>query len=250
MMLPNKSLRRRGFRSLIGLCVLCTVGLLALYSCSSKQQVLLRSDGSGSVQFRVTIGKILMNAANGLSQGGSGSASAGEFDIPKIKEVFSKNKALKLESLTSPSSGVLAGSFTFNDIGKLFHGSSNGQPSDIVTFTQTASGNLLKVHITRANFAQIAELAGMTDNPMYLMFGPEQNAATSVDDLNQMMVYVLGESGPAALKSSAIDVQVNVDGKVISQTGGTLSGNTVHFHIPLVRLLLLATPLDFSVAFS
>lgn len=241
---------RHGLGLLVGICVFCAIGSLALYSCSSKQQVLLRDDGSGKVQFHVRIDKILMNAANGLSQGGSGSTSSSEFDIPKIKEVFAKNKALTLESLSSQNSGILTGTFTFTNIGGLFGSTSNEQNNDIVSFSHSPSGNVLKVHITRSNFAQIARLAGMTDNPMYQMFGPEQNAATSVDDLNQMMVYVLGKAGPAALKSSSVDVQVTVDGKIISQAGGTLKGDSVVFHIPLVRLLLLATPLDLSVTFS
>jgi len=65
-----------------------------------------------------------------------------------------------------------------------------------------------------------------------------------------MMVYVLGDSGPAALKASAIDIEVTVDGKVLGQTGGVQKGNTVDFHIPLVQLLLLPKPLDYSITFS
>lgn len=233
---------------MVGIALLCAIGLLALYSCASSQQVLLRGDGSGTVHFRVRIDKILIDAANSLAP--SGSSKSGEFDIPKIKEVFSKNPTVSLESLSSPSPGVLTGSFTFNDIGKLFSGSASAATSNIVSFTHGASSNLFKVHITRGNFAQIADLAGMKTNPLYQMFGPEQNAATSEGDLDQMMTYVLGSGGPAALKASTIDVDVQVNGKIISQTGGVVNGNTVRFHIPLVKLLLLQTPLDYSITFS
>lgn len=250
-MMPRKhpeSMRKA--LSAAGLCIVCAIGLAAISSCSSKQQMLLRSDGSGSVQFRVTIDKVLMNAANGLSSGGSSSPQPGQFDIPKIRSVFSKNPALKLQSISSPGKGVLSGKFTFSSIGSLFQNDSGTSSEGIVTFTRGPSRNVLKVHITRTNFAQIADLAGMTKDPLYQMFGPEQNAATSLDDLNQMMVYVLGESGPAALKASSIDVEVQVAGRIISQKGGVLQGNKVRFHIPLVRLLLLKTPLDFSITFS
>lgn len=237
----------RDIRRRIGLLVGgATFSFLLLASCTTRQAIVLHSNGSGSVQFRATISKTLMDASKGLGSGGSTQTQAGEFDIPKIKEVFSKNNSITLTSLSSPKSGVLTGSFTFSDIGKLFQGKGAG----IVSFTNTASGHRLSVHITRSNFAQIAHLAGMTNNPLYQMFGPEQNAGTSQSELNQMMVYVLGKSGPAALKASTIDITVTVPGGLVSQQGGVRKGNTVQFRIPLSRLLLLAKPLDYSITFS
>ncbi len=243
----NRTPRLVGRRAVAGLICAALVAAAALTSCSARQQVLLRSNGSGSVEFRVVISKSLMDAASSLSQGTTEAQKPGEFDIPKIKSVFSKNPALKLDSLSSPSAGVLAGSFSFTDINKLFQ---NQSSEAVVQYVRGSAGNRLEVHITRNNFADIAKLAGMDANPLYQMFGPEQNAATTESDLDQMMVYVLGDSGPAALKSSAIDVVVKVDGKITAQNGGILEGNSVHFHIPLVQLLLLAKPLDYSVTFS
>lgn len=221
-----------------------------LASCAMNQDVMLHRDGSGNVRFQVTISKLLMSAASGLSQSGPSSAKAGQFDIPKIRKVFSENHSVDLESLSSSATGELTGRFTFTDVGRLFAGTSNPDGSGIITFTRTASRDVLKIHITRRNFAEVARLAGMNNNPLYQMFGPEQNAATSVSDLNQMMVYVLGDSGPSALKTSSIDVAVSVDGTILDQSGGVRQGNTVHFHIPLIRLLLLAQPIDYSITFS
>lgn len=239
--------RLAGRAAVAGLICAALVAIAGLTSCSARQQVLLHGNGSGNVQFRVAISKSLMDAAGGLSQASAGAQKPGEFDIPKIKAVFSKNPSLKLESLSSPSAGVLAGSFSFTDINKLFQ---NQGGSAVVQYVQGSAGNRFEVHITRSNFADIAKLAGMDTNPLYQMFGPEQNAATTESDLDQMMVYVLGDSGPAALKASAIDFVVKVDGKITAQTGGVVEGNSVHFHIPLVQLLLLAKPLDYSVTFS
>lgn len=250
IMTPVIRFRRNRLRAAFELGAAGLMGLLLLSACTMKQHVILSSDGSGNAQFRVVIDKSLMDAAAGLSPGSSAREKPGEFDIPKIKKIFAKNTSLKLESLTSPSAGVLTGSFTFTDIGALFQGASGSSPGGIITYSKGPSGNVLKIHITRANFADIANLAGMTTNPLYQMFGPEQNATTSADDLNQMMVYVLGNSGPAALKASSIDVVVSVDGRITGQTGGVREGKNVHFHIPLVRLLLLARPLDYSVTFS
>lgn len=224
--------------------------VLLLASCAMDQRVMLHGDGSGSVHFRVTISKLLMSAASDLSQSGSSTAKPGEFNIPKIRKVFEENHSVDLESLSSPVPGTLTGNFTFSDVRSIFARAADPGGSAIITFTQTSSRDVLKVHITRHNFTEIARLAGMSSNPLYQMFGPEQNAATSVDDLNQMMVYVLGKSGPAALKGSSIDVVVSVNGAILGESGGVRRGNSVHFHIPLTRLLLLAKPLDYSITYS
>ncbi|HUX20127.1 MAG TPA: hypothetical protein VMW69_02740, partial [Spirochaetia bacterium] len=164
---PRRIVGRAAAAGLLFAGVVC---LVLVSACTSRQEILLHSDGSGSVQFRVVIAKSLMDAASGLSQGAPTSASPGEFDIPAIRAVFAKNDSLTLESLDSPSAGVLSGSFTFSDVGRLFH-TDTGGTSDVITYSRGPSGNSLKVHITRTNFAEIATLAGMTSNPLYQMFG-------------------------------------------------------------------------------
>lgn len=225
--------------------------LLILASCSMQQEMALKSDGSGTASFRVVLKPSLVSAAKDLSAGTSGgSGSASLFDVPKIKEGIAKDPSLELTSLSSPSQGVLEGSVSFTDIAKVFAGQAALSGSDIVYFRKEGGLDTLKLHITRQNFDRVAQLMGIKASPLYQMFGPDQNAATSVSDLDQMMVYVLGEKGPAELAASAIDVTVTVQGRIVSQTGGSVDGNSVRFHIPLVKLLLLSAPLDYSITFS
>jgi hypothetical protein len=43
---------------------------------------------------------------------------------------------------------------------------------------------------------------------------------------------------------------IDPEGDIISQVGGTVSGGAVTFRIPLLRLLVLDEPLDYSLTFK
>jgi hypothetical protein len=52
------------------------------------------------------------------------------------------------------------------------------------------------------------------------------------------------------VKKSFIEVAIRPEGEIVSQTGGVVSNGTVVFRIPLLRLLVLDKPLDYSVTFK
>ncbi len=62
-----------------------------------------------------------------------------------------------------------------------------------------------------------------------------------------MITFTLGADGPALLKKSFIDLVIKPEGEIVSQTGGTVANGAVIFRIPLLRLLVLDKPLDYSV---
>jgi hypothetical protein len=64
-----------------------------------------------------------------------------------------------------------------------------------------------------------------------------------------MIRFSLGDDGPGLVKKSSIVITVRPEGDIVSQTGGTAAGDEVVFRIPLLRLLVLDTPLDFSLTF-
>jgi hypothetical protein len=224
--------------------------LIVVSSCSMRQDVAIKSDGSGTAQFTVTLDKSLIAAAKDMSPSGDSGSSSGGVDLKQIRDAFEKNSNVKLLSLASSGPGNVSGTVSFNDIRAIFRDTGDSSAAPLVTLTQSGSSNTLTIHLTRQNFARVAALVGMQKNPLYQMFGPEQNAATTQEDLDQMMVYVLGDGGPAALKASSIDIVVTPNTTITGQTGGTLSRGSALFHIPLTTLLLLAKPLDYSVTFS
>jgi hypothetical protein len=68
-------------------------------------------------------------------------------------------------------------------------------------------------------------------------------------DYLEMIDPAIGEEGTKALKASTIETRLAVKGTLVSQQGGSASGNIVPFRVPLLRVLLLDKPLDYSIVF-
>ena len=79
--------------------------------------------------------------------------------------------------------------------------------------------------------------------------GPQVNDTISDAEYLDMIKFSLGDEAPGLLKKSFITLTIDPEGEIISQTGGTVSGSSVVFRIPLLRMLVLDKPLDYSVTF-
>jgi hypothetical protein len=75
---------------------------------------------------------------------------------------------------------------------------------------------------------QLSALFPLLKDPVFAQLGPQVNDTISDDDY----------------------LSIDPEGDIISQTGGTVSGGAVTFRIPLLRLLVLDKPLDYSVTFK
>jgi hypothetical protein len=64
-----------------------------------------------------------------------------------------------------------------------------------------------------------------------------------------MIELALGAEGAAKLKTSTIETRVAVKGTLVSQEGGAVSGGVVTYRTPLLRVLLLDKPVDYSIVF-
>jgi hypothetical protein len=88
------------------------------------------------------------------------------------------------------------------------------------------------------------------DNPFFRMFSPVENEGTTEAEYLEMMEFLLGEEGPEAVKGSMIEIRVNVKGRILSHSGGRIDGKSVIYEIPLLRVLLLEEPLEYSLTFK
>ena len=64
------------------------------------------------------------------------------------------------------------------------------------------------------------------------------------------MEYALGDGGGDLIKDSVITTTININGTLISQKGGKVKGNSVTFETPLIRILLLDKPIEYSIRFK
>jgi len=65
-----------------------------------------------------------------------------------------------------------------------------------------------------------------------------------------MIRFSIGDAAPALLKKSFLTLTVQPEGQIISQSGGTVSDGIVTFRIPVLRVLVLDRPLDYSVTWA
>ena len=108
----------------------------------------------------------------------------------------------------------------------------------------------MKLHLDRTNYTQLAALFPLLKDPTFSSFMPQVNDTITDEDYLQMVQFSIGDDGPSLLKKSFITLTIDPEGDIISQVGGTLSGGAVTFRIPLLRMLVLDKPLDYSVTFK
>jgi hypothetical protein len=87
-------------------------------------------------------------------------------------------------------------------------------------------------------------------DPAFSSLAPQVSDTITETEYMDMVQFSLGDAGPAALKKSFITLTIDPEGDIVSQSGGAVKGGTVEFRIPLVRLLVLDTPLEYSVTYK
>jgi hypothetical protein len=86
-------------------------------------------------------------------------------------------------------------------------------------------------------------------NPLFEGLAPQEGDDMTESEYLEMIELALGEEGAKKLKTSTIETRVAVKGTLVSQKGGSVSGGAVTYRIPLLRVLLLDKPLDYSILF-
>ncbi len=239
--------------------VLLFITLIVIFnfqSCTLKQTLNINKDASGDISFELTLAPFFVDVAEQLSElfpgeGEKTNSSQSIFDLEKMREDFSKSSGSSLQKLENPSSDILHGTILFDDIRTALNGSGTNNILDIFSFTTKNNINTLSVEINYRTVEQFLLANPSMDSPLMESFGPLANKGLKDEDYLEMMQYALGDESREGIRESYLIMDINVDGKIISQSGGTqVDQDTVRFKIPLLRILLLDEPESFSVSFS
>lgn len=224
-----------------------------LTSCSVRENIYLNRDGSGTVSSRVEVKQILANYFSNLAEvtGNSKELSDGKlFDTEEIKAEIKKQPGVEVKSIKASGENILTTELEFRDISKVFKNEKGTAAVNVVSLKDDGGNKVFRFHLDKKNFKQLSTLIPILSNPIIESLGPQDGDSTTESEYLDMMSFALGENGPKAVKNSMVKVIVHIKGKVISQKGGKISGNVVTFSIPLIKLLLLNKPLDYSVTFK
>lgn len=226
--------------------------VLLLSSCSIRQDLRLEASGAGSVTMRISLQKLFVDYVADLSELSGQQATGQVFDLEAIKKGFAERGVVELKRIASPTPDTLEMDLSFRSIEQVFTGPQKLPGPPIVTFTKEAEGQTLRFHLDRSNFTQVTEFLPFLKNPLFEGLGPQQGDDTTEAEYLELIDLALGTGGAAALKASVIETRVTVAGKLVRQAGGTVgaNGSTVTFKLPLIRVLLLDQPLDYSLTFK
>lgn len=239
-----------GKRSVIRLGMAAAVLLLA--ACAVRQEASINRDGSGSIRFRVELTPFFVDYIRDMAEvSGEKQIEQGRiFDLEGIRRGFEERPGVKVTRLASPKPEVLEGELAFRDVEAVFRGESQLTQAGVISFTRRGNAKTLRLYLDRKNFAQVERLLPILDNPLFASLGPRENEGVTEAEYLDMMAFAMGDEGPAGIKSSAIELKVNVQGRLVSQSGGQPKDGGVLFRVPLIRVLLLDTPLDYSLVFE
>ncbi len=225
--------------------------LLIFSSCSVQQEITLNSEGGGTYRGDVHVSEVFSDY---LAQLSSLSMEASEdfvlFETEKIKaDIENDGSGVSVQEIYPKDENTLHLELTFNSIEKLVR-SEEALSAGIIRLEESSNGQkTVYIHLDRDNYKDLNTLFSEEQSLVMDTFGPEENEGLTEEEYLDMMSFALGEEGPELILSSTIETEITVEGTIIEQKGGVRKDNTVIFRIPLIRILLLDQPLDYSLTF-
>ena len=226
---------------------------MALVSaCSVNQSIVVKNDGSGTASLHAEVSKLLADYIASLGEVSGKTVPAGTpvFDAAAIRKDFEARPGMTVKKAVTPTPNSLDLDITFTSIQDVFTRDDALKSSGALTYSESAGKKTIRLHLDKSNYTQLSALFPMMKDPTLASLGPQVNDTTTETDYLDMVSFSIGTDGPALLKKSFITLTIDPEGDIISQTGGTISGGAVVFKIPLLSLMVLSKPLDYSVTYK
>ena len=229
-----------------------------LVGCGIQQRVVLQIDGSGATSLAITLDESFVEYLRALAAVGGSNLLPDDhiFDVEEIAAAVAARPGVELLAITTPASNQLVMDLTFADVQAAFAVSDSERGpelpagSPLLSLSPPMRGmRTLRIHLDGANYWQLAQLFPALDNPLIASLGPQPQMPITDDEYLEMVQFALGDQAPTQIADSWVDVEVVVDGVLVSQEGGELIEGGVLFRIPLLRILVLDQPLDYLVTF-
>lgn len=229
------------------------VSVVLISSCSVKNEINLGTDGSGTASMTAEIDEMLVVYLQSLAELTEEDSTDGTlFNIDDIKKGIEENPGIRVKSIENKEDKLITAVVEFDDIEALIRQSEESLDNEqIISFNSSGAEKEIRIYIDIDNFQDIAPLFPIVEEPLFMTFGPLENQGITEGDYLEMMEYALGDGGGKLIKESMITTTINIDGTLVSQTGGEETGkNSVTFETPLIRILLLDEPIEYSIKFK
>ena len=175
------------------------------------------------------------------------------FDTEEVERSVGERRGVTVTRIATPAPEELELSLSFEDLKAMlaYNAPLPGPASRPLIAFSGGDPNTLRVHLARDNYRALTALFPILDHPLLVSLGPQQDLEVTDAEYLEMMGFVLGDDGPPAIEDSTVTVRVEVDGRIIEHDGGELQEDgSLLITIPLIRVLVLDRPLDFTIVYE
>jgi hypothetical protein len=218
-----------------------------------NQAIVIKSDGSGTLAMHAEVSKLLRDYVASLAEvsGNSTIVKGGKlFDAAAVRKDFESRPGITVKKAVAPTADSLDLEITFTSLQNVFAQDKTLAGTGALVYGESGGKKTVKLHLDRSNYTQLSALFPLLKDPTFAGLGPQVNDTITDDEYLSMIQFTLGDDAPGLLKKSFMTLSIDPEGDIVSQSGGTVSGGAVVFRIPLLRLLVLDKPLDYSVTFK
>ena len=212
--------------------VLCT-------SCTMKQTIVIKSDGSGTLAMHVEVAPLLHEYVARLSEVsdkpvlGPGGRF---FDAESIRRDFDSRPGITVTKAATPSPDAMDLELTFHSIQDVFTQDESLKNTAALAYSESGGKKTVRLHLDRNNYPQLARTFPLLASPAFAAFGPQANDTTTDEEYMEMVRFSVGDDAPALLKKSSIILMLDPEGEILSQSGGEVIGGTVVFRLSLIHI--------------
>jgi len=243
---------RTGHWAPIVLSGLALAALPLLASCTVNQTLEVSRDGSGTLSTHAEVSPLLRDYLSSLAEvsGGAGPLKDGRvFDAPSIRKDFQARPGVEVLKAETPTASSLDLDLAFHSLQEAVQGQGALQAAGAVTVTERDGSTTLRLKLDRSTWSQLVALFPPLKDPVVQQLGPQGTGKVTESDYLEMIRFSMGDAAPGLLRKSFFTLTVRPEGEIVSQAGGTTGDGTVVFRIPVLRVLVLDRPLEYSVTY-
>lgn len=229
-----------------------TIAVL-LAGCTVREELVLAADGSGTAELTVDLHPIMVSYLNDLVVAMTGvEGDYPIFDLDQLRASFASREGVTILDAALPSRGTLAMSIAFDDVNALLAREGAG---DVLRLEPRGANRELLLRLDAEAVQRFLTFAPPESASMAQFLLPPSDGSVSRDEYREELAWALEEYEDTAtvrrvLDRSVIEVRVRPAGRIVSQRGGRVDGDTVVFSVPILEILTLPTERTYSLVFS
>lgn len=164
---------------------------------------------------------------------------------------FRRLEGVKTWSLENPAAGIYRLKISFEK-GQRMSQVISGTSSPIISWTSEGSSRKFTLIWSQETLQSLIRTTGLADASSLEVFLAGGEGELTRDEYIELLSYFLETYDPrakATVAAASLEMELQFPRVPKSITGGTLSGRTAKFKVPLVDVLLAARPLKWEVVY-